>query len=106
MRVLIVEDFAQMRKMVRKMLEEMGRFDQIDEAVDGEVAWKRVIESEENYDLVICDVGLPLMDGITFLKRCRGVEEFRYMPFVMISESPRSRCWPPRWGNWARTISW
>ena len=88
MRALIVEDFAQMRKMVRRMLEQMQRFETIDEAIDGEIAWKRITESLANYDIVICDVGLPRMDGITVLKRCREKEEFRYIPFVMISESP------------------
>ncbi|MCE5242925.1 MAG: tetratricopeptide repeat protein [Syntrophobacteraceae bacterium] len=88
MRTLVVEDFVQMRKMVRRMLEQMQRFDAIDEAIDGEVAWRKIVESETNYDIVICDVGLPRMDGLTFLKRCREREEYRYIPFVMISESP------------------
>ncbi|HOV86438.1 MAG TPA: tetratricopeptide repeat protein [Syntrophobacteraceae bacterium] len=92
MRALVVEDHNQMRMMVRGMLEETKRFELVDEAADGERGWERILDlwthSSDVYDLVVCDVNMPVLGGLELLKRCRSRAEFRFLPFIMISTAP------------------
>lgn len=67
-RILISEDKASMRHMLRQVFEENG-FDVI-EAADGEEAVNRIREGA--IDLVITDVKMPKADGMTVLKECRA----------------------------------
>jgi response regulator NasT len=62
LRVLIAEDEALIRLDLREMLEEEG-FEVVGEAADGEQAV--ALAKELTPDLVICDIKMPKMDGIT-----------------------------------------
>ncbi len=77
--ILIIDD----EKAIRKTLTEILSFEgyKIDEASDGEEGLKRF--TEKNYDIVICDIKMPKLDGIEFLERSRLINAD--VPVIMIS---------------------
>jgi len=66
-RILVVDDASLVRRFYRDALERAGF--EVDEALNGVEALEKVLG--ESYDLVIVDVNMPQMDGITFLKTLR-----------------------------------
>ena len=66
-RILVVDDASLVRRFYRDALERAGF--EVDEALNGVEALEKVLG--ETYDLVIVDVNMPQMDGITFLKTLR-----------------------------------
>ncbi len=101
-RALIVEDWKPMRGIEKKMLQQMRVFELIDEAEDGETAWKMIVESAKSrlYDIVLCDVKMEGLDGIGLLKRCRQSRNFRFVPFLMISASSEEANIVASLGEW------
>ena len=79
MRALIVEDDARIAELVATALSAAGF--RIETVGDGETAWFQ--GGTEDYDLVILDLGLPRLDGLTLLKRWRG--EGRAFPILILS---------------------
>ncbi len=67
LRILIADDEADLRLGIRSQLTPRGF--QIDEAADGETAWQMI--QANSYDLVLLDVRMPVLDGLTVLKRIR-----------------------------------
>jgi len=82
MKVLIVDDFATMRRILRNILKQIG-FTDITEADDGSTALKEL--KKEKYDLVLCDWNMPEMPGIDLLKALKAEEQFKNIPFVMVT---------------------
>lgn len=68
MRALVVEDDARIAADVARALASAGFL--VDQEADGEAAWFR--GGTEAYDLIVLDLGLPRLDGLTVLKRWRG----------------------------------
>ena len=83
MRILIVDDFANMRHVMRKTLLSLG-FSNISEAAGGEDAVRR-IEAGEEFDFIISDWNMPYMSGLDLLKYVRGAEKIQKVPFLMIT---------------------
>lgn len=81
-KILIVDDFATMRRILKNILKKIG-FTQIIEADDGINALK-VLEKEK-VDLVISDWNMPKMTGIEFLKAVRANTAFKDLPFLMVT---------------------
>ncbi|HEV7902569.1 MAG TPA: response regulator [Pyrinomonadaceae bacterium] len=79
--VLVVEDFADNRFMMRKLLEMSGY--QVVEAVDG----KEAVEVAESVrpDLILMDLSLPRLDGLDATRRIRELEGLRLVPIVAVS---------------------
>ena len=77
--ILIIDD----EKAIRKTLVEILGFEgyKLDEAADGEEGLKKF--SEKSYDLVLCDIKMPKLDGIEFLEKAREVNPD--VPIIMIS---------------------
>lgn len=79
-RVLVVDDDADVRALVRACLEIDGRFEVVAEAGDGQAAVQQVAEAD--VDLVVLDRDMPVMDGLTALplihERAPGVEVVLY----------------------------
>ncbi|RYF89453.1 MAG: response regulator, partial [Chitinophagaceae bacterium] len=77
--ILIIDD----EKAIRKTLTEILSFEgyKIDEASDGEEGLKKF--SEKQYDLVLCDIKMPKLDGIEFLDKAKLVNPD--IPIIMIS---------------------
>jgi two-component system chemotaxis response regulator CheY len=82
MNVLIVDDFATMRRILKNIMKQIG-FSNITEAENGKNALK-VLKSEP-IDLVLCDWNMPEMAGIDLLNAVRGDDQLKAMPFVMVT---------------------
>jgi two-component system chemotaxis response regulator CheY len=82
MRVLVVDDFATMRKIVKNVLKQIN-IENVVEAENGKHALN-VLKSEE-VDLIISDWMMPEMTGIEFLKVCKDDEEKKKIPFIMVT---------------------
>lgn len=82
MRVLVVDDFSTMRRIVKNILRQLG-YNDIVEADDGTSAWE--LMNKEKVDFVISDWNMPQMTGIELLRKVRGSEEFAELPFLMIT---------------------
>ena len=82
MRVLVVDDFSTMRRIIKNILRQLG-FNNIVEADDGTTAWD--VLNKDKVDFVISDWNMPQMTGIDLLRKVRGSEEFADMPFLMVT---------------------
>ncbi len=82
LKILIVDDFATMRKVIRNLLKQ-GGFENIVEAEDG-VAALKVLESQK-VDFVISDWNMPNMSGLELLKAVRGSDDLKELPFLMVT---------------------
>ena len=82
MKVLIVDDFATMRRILRNILKQIG-FTNITEADDGSTALKEL--KKEKYDLILSDWNMPELPGIDLLNAIRADDELKGIPFVMIT---------------------
>lgn len=79
MRLLLVEDDEIIANGVAEALKRVGFA--VDHVVDGDEAWVR--GGDEDYDVVVLDLGLPRLDGMTILKRWRS--EGRLFPIIILS---------------------
>jgi two-component system chemotaxis response regulator CheY len=83
MNVLIVDDFASMRQVIRKTLLDLG-FKNIHEAA-GAVDAVRKIKEGEHFEFIISDWNMPEMSGLEFLTFVRGLDAMKRVPFLMIT---------------------
>jgi two-component system, chemotaxis family, chemotaxis protein CheY len=81
-KILVVDDFATMRKVIRNLLKQSG-YENVTEAEDGVVALN-VLKSTK-IDFVISDWNMPNMTGIELLRAVRSNNEFATMPFLMVT---------------------
>lgn len=79
--ILVVDDSASLRSMVSFTLKQAG-FD-IAEAGDGREALTKV--SSAKFDLVLTDVNMPVMDGITFCTELRKLPAYKFTPVLMLT---------------------
>ncbi len=82
LRILVVDDFATMRRIVKNILKKLG-FKNIIEADDGTTALEELKKGP--IDVIISDWNMPQMTGLEFLKTVRGSEEFKAIPFLMVT---------------------
>jgi two-component system chemotaxis response regulator CheY len=82
MKVLVVDDFATMRKIVRNILKQIG-FTNIVEADDGAAAMS-IIKSDK-IDFVVTDWNMPNMSGLDLLKNIRAEEKAKDTPVLMVT---------------------
>src|SRR5690242_886977 len=81
MRILVVEDDPPLAQFIKKGLESEEYF--VDVASDGEAA--REMSSQSEYDLLVLDLNLPGVDGITVLKALRDNQESKSMPVLVLT---------------------
>jgi len=81
-KILIVDDFATMRKVIRNLLKQSG-YENIVEAEDGVNALK--ILKSQKIDFVVSDWNMPNMSGLELLKAVRADEELKALPFLMVT---------------------
>src|SRR6185503_960495 len=79
MRALIVEDSPDLVRDLKRALEQAGFL--VEHAGDGERAW--MLGDTEDYDVVVLDLGLPKLDGLSVLKRWRA--NGRILPVLILS---------------------
>ena len=82
MKILVVDDYATMRRIVRNLLTQIGMTD-VDEASDGVTALQRL--RENRYGLVISDDNMEPMTGLQLLKDIRADSKLQATPFIMLS---------------------
>jgi two-component system, chemotaxis family, chemotaxis protein CheY len=79
--VLVVDDSTSMRQMVSFTMKEAG-FDVI-EGGNGQEAIARV--QGKSVNLVITDLNMPVMDGMTMIRQLRAKSEFKFTPILMLT---------------------
>ena len=82
MKILVVDDFSTMRRIVKNLLMQLG-FNQIEEAEDGKVALNKL--NAGKFDFVISDWNMPNMMGIDLLRSVRSDPVLKSIPFMMIT---------------------
>lgn len=82
MKVLVVDDFSTMRRIVKNLLIELG-FTNIEEANDGSTALP--ILEQGGIDFLVTDWNMPEMPGIELLKAVRANPELSSMPVLMVT---------------------
>jgi DNA-binding NtrC family response regulator len=80
-KILIIEDEAAIRRVLVKILSEESEAYQVEEAEDGLVGIEKI--KKEDYDLVLCDIKMPKMDGVEVLEAVKKIKP--EIPMVMIS---------------------
>lgn len=80
-RILIIEDEATIRRVLTKILSEESDTYQVDDAEDGVMGLEKI--KNNDYDLVLCDIKMPKMDGVEVLEAVKKIKP--EIPIVMIS---------------------
>ncbi|CAM4269107.1 sigma-54-dependent transcriptional regulator [Gillisia hiemivivida] len=80
-KILVIEDEASIRRVLVKILSEENKTYQLEEAEDGLIGIEKI--KDEEYDLVLCDIKMPKMDGIEVLEAIKKIKP--EVPVVMIS---------------------
>jgi DNA-binding NtrC family response regulator len=80
-KILIIEDEAAIRRVLVKILSEENDTYQVEEAEDGLVGIEKI--KKEDFDLVLCDIKMPKMDGVEVLEAVKKIKP--EIPMVMIS---------------------
>jgi two-component system chemotaxis response regulator CheY len=87
MKVLVVDDYKTMVRIVRGLLSQLG-FEHIDDAADGETALGMIRGG--NYGLVLSDWNMSPMSGYELLKFVRADERTKTLPFVMVTAEAKT----------------
>jgi len=83
-RALIVDDSSVMRKIVERSLRQAGLdLEKVVEAGNGAEALG--VLRDNPVDLILCDINMPVMDGLEFVRQIGTVESARGVPIVMIT---------------------
>ena len=80
-KILLIEDEDPIRRVLSKILIEENENYILTEAEDGKSGIDKI--SKTNYDLVLCDIKMPKMDGIEVLKKAK--EKYGSIPFIMLT---------------------
>lgn len=80
-KILIIEDEAAIRRVLAKILAEENDTYQVEDAEDGSIGLEKI--KNNDYDLVLCDIKMPKMDGVEVLEAVKKIKP--EIPMVMIS---------------------
>jgi len=86
MRILIVDDFSTMRRIIKNLLRELG-FNNTEEADDGTTALPML--KAKKFDFLVTDWNMPGMQGIDLLKEVRADEHLKHLPVLMVTAESR-----------------
>jgi two-component system chemotaxis response regulator CheY len=84
--ILAVDDQRVMREMVKMVIEQMGHT--ITVAVDGVDALEKI--REESFDLIISDLNMPNMGGISLVSKIKRLDEYKFTPILMLTTESSS----------------
>ncbi|WP_166371908.1 chemotaxis response regulator CheY [Psychromonas sp. SA13A] len=82
MKILIVDDFSTMRRIIKNLLRDLG-FTNTYEADDGHTALPML--KSGNFDFVVTDWNMPIMQGIDLLKEIRKDPQLKHLPVLMVT---------------------
>jgi two-component system, chemotaxis family, chemotaxis protein CheY len=83
MKVLIVDDYKTMLRIMRNLLRQIG-FLNVEEALDGTEALQ-TLQADNNFGLIISDWNMEPMTGIELLRAVRADDKLKATPFIMIT---------------------
>lgn len=81
-KILVVDDFSTMRRIVRNLLKELG-FSNVHEAEDGVEALRKL--RADTFDFVVSDWNMPNMTGIDLLREIRKDSTLQHLPVLMVT---------------------
>ena len=82
MKVLIVDDFSTMRRIIKNLLRDLG-FTNTFEADDGNTALPMLKSGD--FEFVVTDWNMPIMQGIDLLKEIRKDPQLKHLPVLMVT---------------------
>ena len=82
MKILIVDDFSTMRRIIKNLLRDLG-FTNTSEADDGQTALPML--QNGNFDFLVTDWNMPGMTGIELLKAVRADAKLKNLPILMVT---------------------
>ncbi len=82
MKILIVDDFSTMRRIIKNLLRDLG-FNNTEEADDGNTGLPKL--QSGNYDFLVTDWNMPGMTGIDLLRAVRADEKLKTLPVLMVT---------------------
>ncbi len=82
MKILVVDDFSTMRRIIKNLLRDLG-FNNTSEADDGNTALPML--KNGNFDFLVTDWNMPGMTGIDLLKAVRADESLSHIPVLMVT---------------------
>lgn len=80
--ILVVEDSPTMRQLISFAMKRIAG-SKVIEATDGVDALKKL--SSEKIDLILCDINMPVMDGLKLVSLVRGSPNYKDIPIIMIT---------------------
>ncbi len=80
-KILIIEDEASIRRVLSKIISEENESYNVEQAEDGLLGIEMIMNND--YDLVLCDIKMPKMDGVEVLEKAKKIKP--EIPIVMIS---------------------
>ncbi|MCB1749734.1 MAG: chemotaxis response regulator CheY [Gammaproteobacteria bacterium] len=86
MKILVVDDFSTMRRIIKNLLRDLG-FTNMEEADDGSTALPML--KSGNFDFLITDWNMPVMEGIQLLKEIRADPKLADLPVLMVTAEAR-----------------
>ena len=82
MKILVVDDFSTMRRIVKNLLKQLG-FMHIEEAEDGAQAYTKL--KNGGFGFVVSDWNMPNLDGLGLVKKVREDDELKDLPILMVT---------------------
>ena len=82
MKILVVDDFSTMRRIIKNLLKDLG-FANIQEADDGNTALPMLQQGD--FDFVVTDCNMPGMQGIDLLRAIRADDKLKHLPVLMVT---------------------
>ena len=82
MKILIVDDFSTMRRIIKNLLRDLG-FNNTEEADDGQTALPKLQKGD--FDFLVTDWNMPGMDGLSLLKAVRSDPKLASLPVLMVT---------------------
>ncbi|RUM91974.1 MAG: response regulator [Thiomicrospira sp.] len=79
-KVLYIDDASSMRKLVNLVI---GKEFDLTLAENGQQGLEAL--DKETFDVILSDVNMPVMDGLTFLKKARELDAYRFIPILMMT---------------------
>jgi len=82
MKILVVDDFSTMRRIIRNLLRDLG-FENVTEADDGNTALPKL--KGGGFELLITDWNMPGMTGMQLLEAVRSDDDLKELPVLMVT---------------------
>lgn len=82
MKILVVDDFSTMRRIIKNLLKDLG-YTSVQEADDGSTALPMLQQGD--FDFVVTDWNMPGMQGIDLLKAIRADDSLKHLPVLMVT---------------------